>query len=382
MSSDKPLYAHEADAFAKAVETGAASFPVMTRSDTLGNLKMLDAWREAIKLTYPLETPAGYRTTTVAGEQLASASDAVMPRTQAGDVAFPVSKLVMGCDNQRRFERAAVLYDAFFQAGGNGFDTAHVYGKRCSEILGQWIAHRGVRDQVMVICKGMHTPKNFPDYVRRELEDQLDWLGTDYCDLYFMHRDNPDVPAGEFVDACNECIDAGLIRGGFGGSNWTLDRVREAQAYAEKKGVRGFAGVSQNLSLAEMVSPVWGGCESAHASDWLSFLGENNMPNFAWSSQARGFFVPDRDLGEEELKRCWISDDNMKRRQRCFELAQKKGVEPVGIAAAWVFKQAFPSFALIGPRTIHELSTTLPALTIQLTDAEHAWLDLKQDTPE
>ncbi|MEM7808546.1 MAG: aldo/keto reductase [Planctomycetota bacterium] len=379
--SDKPLYALEAEAFAKAVVTGGVSFPAMTPADTLGNMRALDTWREQIGLAYPAETLEHYSSTTIVGEPLARQSTSTMPTAKVGEVPFEVSKFLMGCDNQHRFDRAAVLYDAFFEYGGNGFDTAHVYGRTRSALLGQWIKHRNVRDQVAVICKGAHTPRNFPHFIRGELMDQLGWLGTDYCDLYFLHRDNPDVPAGEFVDVLSELADEGLIRGGFGGSNWTLSRLKEAQDYASKKGVRGFTVMSQNLSLAEMVDPVWRGCESAHADDWMSYLAETGLTNFAWSSQARGFFVPDRDLDEAELNRCWVSDANMERRKRCFELAEQRGVEPISIAAAWVLKQAFPSFALIGPRNLRELHTSLPGLSIELTDAEHAWLDLKRDTP-
>ncbi len=372
-----PLYALEAETFAKAVETGTTPYPAMSMDDTLANMKVLDTWRNEIKLLYPFETEAGYRTTTVAEEPLARKPDATMPTATIDGIGFEVSKFFMGCDNQALLRDAAPLYDAFFEAGGNGFDTASVYGRSRSVVLGEWMKVRGVRDQIAVICKGAHTPHCRPEVIGQELDKQLDWLQTTHCEFYFMHRDDPSVPVGEFVDAMNEEADAGRIRGMFGGSNWTLERVKEANAYAEANGKRGFGAISQNLSLAELVSPVWDGCVCAHTQEWLDFLAQTNTANFAWSSQARGFFVPDRDLGEEELQRCWVSDDNLKRRERAVELAEKKGVEPVAIAAAWVLKQAFPSFALIGPRSMSELRTSLAGLGVELTDEEHAWLDLK-----
>ena len=374
----KPLYALEADAFAAGVRDGQPPYPAMSVADSLGNARTLERWREASGVTYSFETADDYAKTTAAGEPLKRGRTGTMPTLDVGGVT--VSKLVMGVDNQDRFDHAAVMFDAYFEAGGNAFDTASVYGGRRSENLGNWLKLRGVRDDCAVICKGAHTPYNFPVIVRMELQRQLDWLGTDRCEFYFLHRDNEDVPVGEWVDALDELANEGLIRGVYGGSNWSLDRVKAANEYAQKNGRRGFGGVSQNLSLAELVDPVWPGCVSAHTAEWLAWLEQTQTANFSWSSQARGFFVPDRDLSEPEIERCWVSDANLKRRERCFELAKEKQVEPIGVAAAWVLAQPFPSLALIGPRTPAELRSSLPALSIELTDAERDWLDLKTDS--
>jgi len=107
------------------------------------------------------------------------------------------------------------------------------------------------------------------------------------------------------------------------------------------------------------------------------------IPVLAWSSQARGFFTdrahPDK-REDEELVRCWYSEDNFQRRERAIELARKKGVLPINIALAYVLAQPFPVFALIGPRTIDETRTTMPALDISLTPAEVRWLNLEAES--
>jgi aryl-alcohol dehydrogenase-like predicted oxidoreductase len=100
-----------------------------------------------------------------------------------------------------------------------------------------------------------------------------------------------------------------------------------------------------------------------------------------WSSQARGFFVdglaaPDK-RDDKELVRCWYSDDNFQRLQRAQELAKKKGVLTINIALAYVLSQPFPTFPLIGPRSLHELLTSLPALDINLTEQEVKWLNVE-----
>ena len=192
-----------------------------------------------------------------------------------------------------------------------------------------------------------------------------------------MHRDNPDIPVGEFIDVLDEHAEAGRIRV-FGGSNWSVERFTEANEYAEQNGKRKMTVLSNNFSLARMVHPVWLGCVAASDPDTRRFLEETRTANFAWSSQARGYFVS-RDATGMIVggTNNWDSPDNRQRRERAFELADKHGVTALNIAAAYVLCQHFPSFALIGPRTLRELETSLPALHVQLTDDELAYLDLR-----
>ncbi|TIU30439.1 MAG: aldo/keto reductase, partial [Mesorhizobium sp.] len=127
-------------------------------------------------------------------------------------------------------------------------------------------------------------------------------------DVYFMHRDNPDVPVGEFVDAMDREVKAGRIRGPFGGSNWTMERMDEAIAYAERTGKQKPGALSNNFSLAEMLEPIWAGCVTSSTDPWKAWLTSRQMPNFAWSSQGRGFFTDraGRDKQDnEELVRVW-----------------------------------------------------------------------------
>ena len=283
----------------------------------------------------------------------------------------------MGCDNQRTFAHGAAVWDDWFERGGNAFDTSWVYGGGTMEVLlGRWIKTRGVRDDVVVIMKGAHTPRCLPDLLVQDFRESLDRLQFEFADLYVMHRDNPDVPVGEFVDVLNELADEGLIRGAFGGSNWNIERFTAVNDYARINSKRGFSVLNNNLSLARMVKPVWKGC--IHVSDPASrkWLEQTGTTNFAWSSQARGYFLSEEErmkLGVENFE-CWDSPDNRARRERAYELAEKKGCSPLNIAAAYVINQPFPSFALVGPRAIHETATIMPALGVELSREEIEWL--------
>jgi predicted dehydrogenase/aryl-alcohol dehydrogenase-like predicted oxidoreductase len=400
-------FAYEADVFGNALLSGKkqAPSPAMSRDDTLGNIRTLDAWRNEIGLVYDFETLAHYPTHTVSGRPLQHPAN---PHTKPGpsgpgsgdarspgpkgpgfasmkyaSIPFldkPVSRLVMGVDNQDTLPHAAVMFDDFFERGGNTFDTAFVYNPTREKLLGEWIKLRGVRDQVVVITKGAHTPFCDPKSLTRQLLESLDHLQLDFADIYMMHRDNLEIPASEFVDCLNEHLRAGRIKC-FGGSNWSTARIDEANAYAQKTNQRGFTVVSNNFSLARMVDAPWKGCISSSDPDSRAWFTRTQTPLLAWSSQARGFFLegrahPDKK-DDAQLVRCWYSEDNFRRLERVNEMAKKRSVMPINIALAYVLHQPFPTIALIGPRQLNETRTSMKGLEIDLTPDEVKWLNLE-----
>lgn len=378
VESPEPIYAIEADLVAESIEKRQGAWPAMSWEDSLGNARVLDAWRKEIGLVYEFEK-AGKVRNYVSGR---SREPLAMKYGEVAGVGKRVSRLVMGCDNQPNLPHAAAVFDDFVAAGGNAFDTAFVYGGGAHErLFGEWVRTRGVRDDLVVIAKGAHTPYCYPATIDAQLTESLSRLGMEYADIYMMHRDNPAIPAGEFVDALNDEVRRGRIRA-FGGSNWSVARVREANEYAAKKGLKGFAAVSNNFSLARLVEPMWAGCISASDEESRQFFRDTRTPLFAWSSQARGFFLegnakPDK-RDDAELVRCWYAEDNFRRLERVKELAAKRGVRPVNVALAYVLNQPFPTFALIGPRTVRETHTSLPALGVELSARETRWLNLEE----
>lgn len=81
----------------------------------------------------------------------------------------------------------------------------------------------------------------------------------------------------------------------------------------------------------------------------------------------------------DELRRTWFSDDNFERRRRAFALAAERGTSAINVALAWVLQQAFPVFALVGPRSLDELDSCISALSLHLSPAELSWLNLVTD---
>ena len=291
----------------------------------------------------------------------------------------------MGCDNQHKLPHAAAMFDDFLDRGGNVFDTAYIYGGGLPEaLLGHWLRNRGVRDEVVLIGKGAHTPYNYPEYCRLQLEQSLERLQVDCIDVYFLHRDNLEVPVSEWFDALDELRNEGLIRV-FGGSNWSLARFAEAREYGKSQGKQGFGILSNQFSLAEMLSPVWQGCISANSPDFRQYLqSEEEVALFPWSSQARGFFTPIFDVvvdagvpENHEMVRCWFSDENLEKRRRTVELAKHFDVGTIAIALAYVLAQPFKTFPLIGPRLLWEGIQSLEAIDLSLTEDQINWLELK-----
>jgi predicted dehydrogenase/aryl-alcohol dehydrogenase-like predicted oxidoreductase len=379
VNETRHLYSFEVDGAGEAILAGRREFawPGMGWDDSLGTLRVLDKWRASVGLEYEIER-AGRRVNTISGRPLRRDGSTIGKHAIPG-LPKPASVLALGFEDFRSFSSGAILLDAFFEAGGNLFDTGYVYGGGYTEkLLGEWLKNRGVREQSVVIGKGAHSPLCYPDVIGKQLAQSLDRLQADHVDIYFMHRDNPDVPVGEFVDAMDREVKAGRIRGPFGGSNWTVARMDEAIAYAERTGKQKPGALSNNFSLAEMLVPIWPGCVTASTDEWKAWLTARQMPNFAWSSQARGFFTEraGRDKRDnEEMVRTWYSEQNFQRRDRAIELAQRLGKSPIHVALAYVLAQPFPSVPLIGPRTLDELDDSLEALDMSLSKDDLEWLD-------
>ncbi|HLW03288.1 MAG TPA: aldo/keto reductase [Ktedonobacterales bacterium] len=372
-------YALEADAVAAHLEERQS--PQMSWEDTLGNLKTQDQWRAALGVVYDVEQPDGPgQTLPIYQRPLQVRPDCRMKYGRIAGVEKPISHLVMGADNQLTWPHAAAMFDDFFERGGNCFDTAYTYGGgACERMLGQWIQNRGVREQVVILDKGAHTPHCDPESLTRQHLQSLERLQTEYVDIYMLHRDNPAIPVGEFISVLNEHKSAGRMRV-FGASNWSIERVAEANRWAAEHGMVGFSVISNNFSLARMIDPVWAGCISASDARSRAWLTEQQMPLMPWSSQARGFFTGrahPEDRSDAELVRCWYSEDNFQRLERVSELARQRGVLPISIALAYVLCQPFPTFPLIGPRLLSETRTSFLGLDVELTPEDVRWLNLE-----
>ncbi len=308
-----------------------------------------------------------------------------------------VSRLVQGTVmlSTRKMEEGLALLDAVLELGCNAFDTAHVYaGGQAERVMGEWMAQRGNREKVFVLSKGAHhnaDRRRVTTFdIASDLHDSLARLKTDYIDLYMLHRDDPSVPVGPIVEALNEHRNAGRIRS-FGGSNWTVERIQEANAYAEKNGLTGFVASSPNFSLAEQVKEPWAECLSLSGQQGevaRAWYEKSQMPVFTWSSLAQGFFSGrlTRENFEEMRKNltescihAYCYEQNFERLDRVTKMAKEKGKTVPQVALAFVLSQPLNVFTLVGCASGDECRANLEALALKLTPEEIDWLDLRRE---
>lgn len=287
IKEDRWLYSFEVDAAGEAIRAGRREFtaPGMSWSDSIANLRVMDQWRAAVGLEYEIEKAA--RTSTyLIGEPVKAGtsvpSEHSRPR-QAGlrrgarlRVLFPFRRCIADDGPLLAGGRQCVRYRLYLRKGQDRGDLRRLAYEP-----------QDLREDIVLIGKGVHSPLCYPDQIGKQLSELLERLKTDYVDVYFMHRDNEDIPVGEFVDAMDAEVRAGRIRGPFGGSNWSRKRLAEGLRYAEASGRTAPSAMSNNFSLAEMISPVWDGCVAASDDDWKTWLKSHQVTNFAWSSQGR-----------------------------------------------------------------------------------------------
>jgi aryl-alcohol dehydrogenase-like predicted oxidoreductase len=289
-----------------------------------------------------------------------------------------VSLLVLGtalwADRPR--DEVQALVGAYLDLGGNAFDTGREYAGS-EAVLEECLGER--RRDAILFVKGAHfdwgdressiVRRVTPEAISADLYASLDALATDHVDVFMLHRDDPSQPVGPILEELNEHLRARRVLS-FGASNWTTGRLDEAAAYAREHGLETFTSSSVQLSLATQNEPPWPETVSAHDPDSLAWYARTQLPLFAWSAQAAGYFAG------VVVERVYESDANRERRRRATELAARLGAKPTQVALAWTLGQPFPTHAVIGPRSVAELRESVEALELELTPQDVRWLDL------
>ena len=287
------------------------------------------------------------------------------------------------------------LLDSVLASGINTLDMAQNYQK-AERTVGKWLKKRGCRDRLVLISKCGHplpdgTKRICETEIRKDFAESSQALGTDYIDIYLLHRDDPSVAAGTIVEIMNSLHSEGKI-GAFGGSNWSHQRIEEANEYAYCHGLIPFSVSSPNFGLAEQVTDLWGGgCislsgpQNQSARDWYRM---RKMPVIAYSSLGRGLFSG-RVKGNAPEKASMVMDDfamkgyacpqNFERLRRCEKLAAVKKVTVAQIAMRWIFEQNLDVFAVVGTTSAKRLMENLDALKIGMTPSEAEYLNLERD---
>lgn len=319
-------------------------------------------------------------------------SDQPPYRTIEG-INIPVSRIFFGTAMKPLIEGEEndALFDAMYELGINAFDCARGYGL-AERSLGAWVRHRNNRDRVVILTKcgnaglfgRVHIDRGV---MQRELSKSLRMLDMNYVDLFLLHRDDPKTPVSEYIDTMNQFVREGKVKA-FGVSNWTRERIEEANTYAASNGLKGFSVSSPNFGLAEQVKDPWGGnCvtisgdANADVRDWYA---DNQMPVLAYSSLARGFFSGRFRSGDYDgAKRVLDSNGrlgylypvNMERLARCEKLAEEKNMTVAQVAMSYIFGSRMNVFALVSTSKQSRMKENIDAAHHPLSAAEIHFLE-------
>ncbi len=288
-------------------------------------------------------------------------------------------------------DRSFAVMDAYAEGGGNFLDTAHIYaawlenGVGASErTVGAWVKARGMRDRVIIGTKGGHPPLDAMDRGRlgaadlnRDLNESLDRLGMDCVDIYWLHRDDPGCDLDELLETLNGFMADGRIRA-FGASNWSVERIAEANARAGANGLKGFTANQPGWSLANRNpdAPQLPGMLSVDGPT-RAWHGETQMPLVAYTSQACGYFSADNvawaQAGHEGPCPHGADFDCPTSRARlrvAAEIGKNKGYLASQVALAYLLHQPFPVYPIIGTGNPGRVQAAMTARVIALSDQE------------
>lgn len=220
-----------------------------------------------------------------------------------------------------------------------------------------------------------------------ELKQSLSELGTDYVDILLLHRDDVNTSIAEYLETFNDFVREGIIKS-FGVSNWTVDRIQEANAYAAEHGLCPFSLSSPNFGLAEQVNDPWGGnCVTISGQgnkevrDWYS---RTNMPVLAYSALGRGFFSGRFEAGDYETAKSvldayaqkgYMYPVNMERLERCQILAEKRSCSVAQVAMSYIFSHSMNVFAVVSTTSPDRMKLNIEAAKLKLSQEEVRFLE-------
>ncbi len=170
------------------------------------------------------------------------------PLFQSPAVASPICLGTASLGSEIDKKQSFALLDRYTELGGSFLDTAHIYAAwlkggagKSERLIGEWIKANECRDEIVLATKGGHPPLDnieqgrcSPSNLEADLSESLERLGVDDVDLYWLHRDDPDRNVGEIVETLAGFAREGRIRV-YGVSNWSVDRLIAANAYAEDR---------------------------------------------------------------------------------------------------------------------------------------------------
>lgn len=268
------------------------------------------------------------------------------------------------------------------EKGINFFDTADMYSLgKSEEILGRAIKDFAGRDQVIVATKvffRMGPGPNDQGLSRKHIMDAIDAslkrLGTDYIDLYQIHRWDYHTPIEETLDALDDLVRAGKVRY-IGASSMFAYQFAKALHISEMNGWARFVSMQNHYNLVYR----------EEEREMTPLCKEEGIAILTWSPLARGFLTGSRKRGTQDAtprdqsdqyaKELYYQESDYQIVDRVVELAKKKGVKPAQVALAWLLHQDGVTAPIIGASKMEHLDDAIGALEVKLDGDERKFLE-------
>jgi aryl-alcohol dehydrogenase-like predicted oxidoreductase len=315
-----------------------------------------------------------------------------MDYTKLGNTGMDVSRICLGCmgfgDAEHwvhkwvlNEENSRPVIKRALELGINFFDTANVYSIGVSEeILGRALKDFTSRDEVVIATKLHGKMREGPNggglsrkAILSEIDHSLKRLGTDYVDLYQIHRWDYATPIEETMEALHDVVRAGKARYLGASAMWAW-QFQKALHVAEKHGWTRFVSMQDHLNLLYR----------EEEREMLPLCREEKIGVIPYSPLASGRLT--RDLGTESTLRS-ETDQIQKSKydasaetdrqvvERVAETAEKHGVPRVHIALAWLLQKQPVTAPIVGATKINHLEDAIGALAVKLTPEEVAYLE-------
>ena len=331
-----------------------------------------------------------------------------------GRESIEISNYIMGSgffNTRCSAEESMQILDYYYEHGGRCIDTARYYGRfdtgesQAELIVGKWLKDTGLRKEIVLVTKGGHPHvdttrlANPNGYVKkhtrftrqefyRDMEESLEALQVDNVDVYFLHRDEPDVPVEEIMPVLNEFVQKGYTKF-LGASCWSVERIEAANRFALENGMEPFStsqlqwslAINNDITLFDDTSTYLNNGDPDY--HWYK---DRNMLVFAFSSQAGGLFSraladpSDPEKGLKNLRRIRASlldePENIERIKRVGELSRKTGLTPAEICTSYLLSLDFPVVPMLGCRSMVQLRDSLSSHIDYTFDAATVkWLE-------
>jgi aryl-alcohol dehydrogenase-like predicted oxidoreductase len=307
-----------------------------------------------------------------------------MTYVRLGRTGLEVSPVCLGCmsygvpdrgphpwsldeESARPFIRRAV------ELGINFFDTANVYSDGTSEeIVGRALNDYARRDEIVLATKvhgRMHAGPNGQGLSRKailaEIDNSLRRLGTDYVDLYQIHRWDPNTPIEETLEALHDIVKAGKVRYLGASSMWAW-QFSKALHVAETHGWTRFVSMQNHYNLLNR----------EEEREMLPLCAAEGIAVIPWSPLARGRLARPWDTATERSNSdafgssLYTHDSDRTIVERVGEIAEARGVPRAQIALAWLASKPAVTAPIVGATKPHHLEDAVDALSITLTADE------------